>query len=269
VAESLSDKVVWITGGGTGLGKYLAVELARRGCDVAVSGRRADRLDEAVSAIRATGRRAWAIACDVTDDESVARAVAQVVREAGRLDIAVANAGFGVAGRIENLTAADWRRQFETNVVGLGSTVYHALPELKKTQGRVVLIGSVAGLVCSPGVGAYHASKYAVRAIGQTLSMELSGSGVSCTTIHPGFVESEIAQVDNQGVYRPELTDKRPAKLMWKTEPAARVMADAIASREREYVFTWHGKFAGFVGRHAPGLVHAILSRSASSYRRR
>ena len=88
MAESLAGKVAWITGGGSGLGLYLAVELARRGCDVAVSGRRVDRLAEAVAAIEATGRRGYAVACDVTDDASVAAAVAEVVAKAGRLDIA-------------------------------------------------------------------------------------------------------------------------------------------------------------------------------------
>ncbi len=269
MAESLAGKVAWITGGGSGLGLYLAVELARRGCDVAVSGRRVDRLAEAVAAIEATGRRGYAVACDVTDDASVAAAVAEVVAKAGRLDIAVANAGFGVGGRIETVDAAAWRRQFETNVVGLTSTIFHAMPELRKTKGRMVLVGSVSGFVASPGMAPYHASKYAVRAIGQSLSMELAGSGVSCTSIHPGFVASEIAQVDNTGVFRPEVADGRPAKLMWPTDRAARVMADAIVARRREFVFTFHGKVAAWLGMHAPWLVHAVASRFASNYRRR
>ena len=100
MAESLAGKVAWITGGGSGLGLYLAVELARRGCDVAVSGRRVDRLAEAVAAIEATGRRGFAVACDVTDDASVAAAVAEVVAKAGRLDIAVARPGAGSSRRM-------------------------------------------------------------------------------------------------------------------------------------------------------------------------
>ena len=110
-------------------------------------------------------------------------------------------------------------------------------------------------MVPTAGNGAYTASKYAVRAIGQTLSLELAGSGVSCTTLHPGFVASEIAQVDNQGHYSPERSDKRPAALMWPADRAARVMIDAIEKRKREYTFTAHGKLGAFIGQHMPGAI--------------
>ena len=85
----------------------------------------------------------------------------------------------------------------------------------------MVLIGSVASFIYTEKSGAYCASKAAVHAIGNTLSLELIGTGVSCTTIHPGFVESEIAQVDNQGVFDPSRPDPRPAQLMWSSERAA------------------------------------------------
>ena len=114
----------------------------------------------------------------------------------------------------------------------------------------------------SPGIGAYAASKFAVRAIGQTLAAELHGSGVSCTTIHPGYIESEIAQVDNQGRFDPQREDRRPKNLMWPADRAARAMVDAIAKRKREYTFTGHGKVGAFAGRHMPGLVHFGMTRN-------
>jgi NAD(P)-dependent dehydrogenase (short-subunit alcohol dehydrogenase family) len=255
------DKIVWITGAGSGIGRALALELARRGADVAVSGRRRDRLDEVVREIEALGRRGLAVPCDVTDEADVARAAQAVVDAFGRLDVCVANAGFGVMGSIEKLSADEWRRQLDTNVVGTAVTARHALPHLRATKGRLALVGSVAGTICAPGSGAYSASKYAVRAIGQTLSMELHGSGVSCTTIQPGFVESEIAKVDNEGKLDLARRDPRPAPLMWKTEAAARVMAEAIWARKREFTFTVHGKLGAFLGMHAPGLVHLVVSR--------
>ncbi len=257
-------KVVWITGGGSGIGLALALECARRGASVAVSGRRLDRLAAAVAAIEATGARGLAVRCDVTVDEDIAAAVAAVVAELGRLDVAVANAGFSVAGRIERLDGDDWRRQLNTNVVGAALTARYALPELLKTKGRVVLVASVASQLAYPAGGPYCASKYALRAIGQVLSLELHGTGVSCTLIHPGFVESEIARVDNQGVHDPERSDPRPAQLMWPADKAARVMASAIGARKREFVFTGHGRFAGFMGRHAPGLMHFAMTRGAA-----
>ena len=257
------DKVVWITGGGSGIGRGLAVACAKQGADVAVSGRRLDRLQSVVDEVTALGRRGAAVQCDVSDDDSVKAAVEIVVKEFGKLDVAVANAGFSVDGRIERLSGDDWRRQLNTNVVGSAMTARFALPELRKTNGRMVFVASVMGMMCSPGMGAYSASKYALRALGQTLSMELKGSNVTCTTIHPGFVESEIDQVDNSGQFHPDREDSRPQKLMWKPEDAGRVMAKAIHKRKREFTFTAHGKVGAWIGRHAPGLLHLAMPRRA------
>ena len=254
-------QVVWITGASSGLGRALALELARQGADVALSARRTDRLDALVREIQALGRRALAVPCDVCDEAAVSGAVESITQHFGKLDVAVANAGFGVTGRIERLSAEDWRRQLDTNVVGLALTARYALPELRKQRGRLVLIGSVAALLPGPGSGAYAASKAAVRSIGETLSVECAGSGVSVITVHPGYVESEIGRVDKQGQFDPTRVDRRPASLMWTAERAARVMTRAIHSRKREYVFTSHGKLGAFVGQHFPGLVQAVLSR--------
>lgn len=263
MTSRFEGQVVWITGASSGLGWALALEFARQGAHLALSARRVDRLETLVREIEALGRKAVAIACDVTDEAAVRGAVDQLVAHFGKLDIAVANAGFGVSGRIERLDAGAWRRQFDTNVVGLAMTARYALPQLRESHGRLVLIGSVSALLPGPGNGAYAASKAAVRSIGETLSVECAGSGVSVTTIHPGFVESDIARVDNQGHFDPNRADKRPAKLMWPADRAARVMLRAIARREREYVFTGHGKLGAFAGQHFPGLVHFALGLSA------
>jgi NAD(P)-dependent dehydrogenase (short-subunit alcohol dehydrogenase family) len=261
MAKRFKNQVVWITGGGSGIGRALAVEFAKEGATVAVSGRREDRLRETVEEVAAKGGKAIAVRCDVTDEASVAEAVQKVVRTLGGIDVAVANAGFSVAGRIEKLSAADWRRQLDVNVIGVAMTARYAIPHLRERRGRLVLIGSVVSMLTTPGFGAYSASKYAVRAIGQVLSAELHGSGVTCTTIHPGYVESEIAQVDNQGRFDPEREDRRPKNFMWSADRAARVMVDATAKRKREFTFTSLGKIGAFAGRHLPGVVHYGVTR--------
>lgn len=261
--------VVWITGGGSGIGRELALEMARRGARVALSGRRQDRLEEVADEIRALGADALPLACDVTDEAQIQRTVETILETWEQLDVVVANAGFSVSGRIENIDADAWRRQLDVNVVGVAMTARHTLAALRQTQGRIAIVGSVAGVVSSPGSGPYHASKYAVRAIGQTLAMELYSTGVTCTLVQPGFVESEIAQVDNQGHYDPNRPDPRPKKYMWPADRAARAMADAIHDRKREFTFTGFGKVAAFLGQHAPGLVHTVVTRSGKQYKRR
>ena len=91
--------------------------------------------------------------------------------------------------------------------------------------------------------------------------MELAGSGTSCTTVQPGFVDSQIRRVDNKGAFRADRRDPAPAKLMWPAPKAARVVVDAIWRREREFTFTGHGRAIAFLGRHTPGLVHFAATR--------
>lgn len=264
MSQRFENQIVWITGGGSGIGRACAKEFAAQGATVVVSGRRQEKLAEVVKEIEAGGGKADAVTCDVTSEESVAEAVRKIVEKHKKLDVAVANAGFGVMGTIEQLSADDWRRQLDTNVVGAAITAKAAIPELKKTKGRLALVGSVSAYVNMPGGAAYQASKHAVRAIGETLSLELKSAGVSCTTIHPGFVESDIARVDNKGVYHPEWKDRRPQKVMWKSEDAARVVVDAIFKRKREFVFTYHGIAAVWAARHLPGLTSFLIGLSSA-----
>ncbi|MBL4633445.1 MAG: SDR family NAD(P)-dependent oxidoreductase [Kofleriaceae bacterium] len=261
--HNFRDEVVWITGSSSGIGAALARDFAERGAIVCLSARRADKLEALANELGARGLRASVYPCDVTSEEDLEKTVAAIIGDHGQLDCAIANAGFGVSGRIESLTGEEWRRQLDVNVVGSALTAKYALPELRKSRGRLALVGSVMAMLSTPKSGAYAASKFAVRAIGQTLSMELHGSGVSCTTIHPGFVESDIARVDNSGTYLESRKDKRPAKLMWPTDKAAKVMVGAIARRKREFVFTGHGKVAGYLGRHFPGFVHFAQTRKS------
>ena len=261
MAVGFQDEVVWITGGGSGLGRAMALEFASRGCRVVVSGRRLERLEDTVAAATRAQGKVVALTCDVTNEQEQAEALQTIVKQFGRLDVVVANAGFSVDGRFANLTSAQWRKQFETNVFGLVMTVQQALPELSKTNGRIALISSVASMISYPGGSAYGSSKAAVRSIGLCLSQELHGTGVSCTTIHPGFVESEIAKVSNDGVFDADKSDPRPAKLMWASDHAARVMVRAIEKRKVEFIFTGHGHLFGFLGRHFPSLVHVLITR--------
>lgn len=261
MSKRFEGQTVWITGASSGLGREMALEFARQGADVAVSGRREARLEEVAAQVEALGKRGLPVVCDVRQEAEIEAAASSVVAAFGKMDVAVANAGFSVAGKVERLSADDWRRQLDTNVVGAALTARHALPHLRETQGRLGLVGSVSGLLSSPGFGAYTASKYALRAIGQTLSMELHGSGVSCTTLQPGFVTTEIGQVDNEGVFNPEARDKRPQQLMWPADKAARAMLGALHKRKREFIFTGHGKLGAWLGQHSPSLVHFFMTR--------
>ncbi|MCA9689122.1 MAG: SDR family oxidoreductase, partial [Myxococcales bacterium] len=249
----------WITGGGSGIGRALARRFVQEGAFVAISGRRADKLDTVCAELEAIGGRCCALPCDVTDEAQIIAAVRHLSRAQGRLDVVVANAGFCALGRVADLSADTWRRQLEVNLIGAAMTVRHALPWLEERGGRVALMSSAAAFLGLPSGAAYGASKAALSLLGATLSVELRGQGVSCTTLHPGFVESEIDQVDNQGRFDARRVDRRPRALMWTAEAAALPMIDAIYRRRRERAITGHARLAVALGRHLPGLSDRLL----------
>ena len=260
---------VLITGASSGIGAALAREFAAEGADLALLARRRDRLEALAAEIQKTGRRAAISICDVSRDGDLERAAGEARAVLGKIDVVVANAGFGVVGPLDSLSLEDYRRQLETNLFGVLRTVYATLEDLKRTRGRLVLVGSVSGHLGVPGSTAYTMSKFAVRGLAQALGHELAAHGVAVTLISPGFVESELAQVDNRGVYRPSARRRPiPRLIVMPTERAARKIVTAVARRRRESVITGFGKLAVFLQRHVPWLVAAGISRFAIKGRR-
>ena len=139
-------KVVLITGASSGIGEELARQLGRAGAKLCLAARRTDLLEKVAQEITDSGaEKPLPIECDVTRDGDLERAVSATVARWGRLDIAIANAGFGVIGALKQLALEDYQRQFDTNVFGVLRTIYAALPELEKAKGNIAIIGSVAG----------------------------------------------------------------------------------------------------------------------------
>jgi short-subunit dehydrogenase len=248
-----------ITGASSGIGAALAREFARCGADLVLLGRRAERLESLAAEIERGGRRALAMSADVTRDGDLERAVAEARAKLGRLHVVVANAGFGVVGPVERLTLDDYRRQFETNVFGVLRTVQATLPHLKTVRGQLVILGSVAGYVATPGSSPYSMSKFAVRALAEALGHELAPAGVAVTLVSPGFVDSEIRRVDNTGRFQSSSAEPVPAWLLVPTPTAARHIVRAVARRRRDVVITGHGKVVVFLQRHAPWLVAKVV----------
>jgi len=250
-----AGKTAFVTGASAGIGRALALELAREGADVAVAARRLELLEKLARDIEGLGRKALPIRCDVTREDDVRAALAAAVSAFGGLDVVVANAGFGVVGPVEELTMDDFRRQFETNVYGVLHTVKPAISALEKAHGRLALVGSVSGHVTVPGTGAYSMSKFAVRSLADALFHELRPKGIAVTLVSPGFIESDFRQVDNKGVHHPGADDPYPKWIVMPAETAARKIVRAIARGRREIVLTGHGKLAVFLQRHLPGVL--------------
>jgi short-subunit dehydrogenase len=261
----LRDKVVLITGASSGIGEALARELARRGASLVLTARRTDRLEALATELERDGARSITVACDVTKDGDLENATARAVEAFGRVDVVVANAGFGVGGPLESLTIDDYRRQFETNVFGVLRTIYASLEPLKKSRGTLVLMGSVGSYIAGPGASSYAMSKFAIRALADSLRGELAPHGVGVVLVNPGFVASEFRQVDNEGVHDKTARDPIPAWLQAPAAAAAREIANAIARETGERIVTGHGKVMVLVQRFAPSVMSWALRRRAQS----
>lgn len=258
---AFTGHVALVTGASSGIGAALGRELARQGAAVVLFARRAERLRELAAAIEREGGRALAVTGDVTRRDDLDRAVVAAREAFGRLDVAVANAGFGVGGVLERLSVDDYRRQFETNVFGVLHTIYATLDDLKATRGTLAIVGSVVGHVAPPGNSPYTMSKFAVRALADALRPELAPHAVAVVQIAPGFVASEIRLLDREGRPKAEARDPVPDWLVMPAETAALQIARAIAHRRRELVLTLHGKLALFLDRFAPFLLRPLLAR--------
>ncbi len=255
MAKRLDGKVAFITGASAGIGAAMAREFARRGADLILTARRWERLEALALELRAQGRRAVVVRCDVTVDGDLESAVAQGIETLGHIDYVIANAGFGVAGWFHRRSLDDYRRQFETNVFGVLRTAFATLDALQASRGCFAVMGSVMGYAATPGSSPYAMSKHAVRALAAALRNEWRPRGVAVTYLAPGFIDSEIRQVDNEGQRNPEARDTIPRWIRMRTDTAARKLVSAAVHRKREAVVTFHGKVAVFLARHTPGLL--------------
>lgn len=190
----MSTGWVVVTGASTGIGRACALRLAARGTSVLAGVRSDDDGQRLVEAAGEAKDRLVPLRLDVTDADSIAQAVTAV---AERLDGApllglVNNAGIALGGLQEFMPHAVWQRQFDVNVFGVINTTRALLPLLLAAKGRVVNISSVGGIIASPFMGPYHASKFAVEAITAGLRMELRPFGVWAACVEPGAVKTEI-----------------------------------------------------------------------------
>ena len=260
-------KSVLITGASSGIGEELAYQLAHSGAKLTLAARRQEELARVAQTIAAGGSPApLTVICDVARDGDIDRAVAEAVRQHGQLDVVFANAGFGVVGPFQKLSLDDYRRQFETNVFGVLRTLYAALPELEKTRGNFAIVGSVSGWVGSPGASPYAMSKFAVRALANSITPELRAAGVKLTLLSPGFVVSNIRRTDNRGKLHAGAADPVPAWIQMSTERCARQMLGAVARGQRERIITGHGKLLVALERFCPWIVRAFSGRVRPVY---
>ena len=233
--------VILITGCSSGIGKAAALAAAARGHRVYATARDLESLREL-----AGGGRIRTLPLDVTDTGSIGRAVASVLGEAGRLDALVNNAGYGQYGAVEDVTAEEWRREFDVNLFGAVELTRAVLPAMRQARrGTIVNVSSVAGKIAIPFAAPYCASKHALEAVSDALRVEVAPFGIRVVIIEPGPIATRFGErarasvarmLESSGPYSPFYrnaeramdTDFQAGKL--PPEAVARVIVRAIES---------------------------------------
>lgn len=224
-----ANKVVMITGASSGIGRGIALEIARRGASVGLLARREDLLQDLVDEITALGGRALASTADVRD-AAVVRTVADHFRkELGPIDVLIANAGIGTSAHAMQLQPDHVAEVININVLGAVNTVAAVAPEMvERGQGRLVAISSLAAYRGLAKSAAYCASKAAVSAYFESVRIDLRNTGVEVTIIHPGFIKTAI-------------TAGREAKMpyLMELEDGVKKIVSAIEKGKKIYSFPW------------------------------
>jgi short-subunit dehydrogenase len=189
-------RVIAITGASAGIGRATALRLARDGGKLLVCARRADRLEAVAAEIAAAGGEALPVAADVTQPGDMQRLVDRAVERFGRLDVMICNAGFGIYGIVDDVTADQMRRLIDVNYHGTFNAARAALPVFRRQRrDHLLIVSSIVGKRGVPYMGAYAATKFAQVGLAECLRAEVAGSGIHVSVVFPISTDTEFFDV--------------------------------------------------------------------------
>ena len=195
----LTGKVAVVTGASSGLGADAAEAYAEYGADVALLARRKEKLEKTAERVRAFGRKALPVTCDIASEDSIALAVEEVIAEFGKIDILLNNAGIAVGGAVDQLDLEDWNRAVQTNLTGTYLMSKHVVPYMKKNGGgKIVNISSINAIIGDkvPELArhSYNATKAGIRGLTMGMAASYGVDNITVNSIGPGLFESEMTE---------------------------------------------------------------------------
>ena len=258
----LKDRVAVVTGASSGIGRATAIELAREGCDLAISDVNDAGLAQTADAIRALGRRVLSHKVDVSDKERMRRYADEVAAEYGQVHVLVNNAGVTVTAEFADHSIEDFEWLIGINFWGVVYGCKFFLPYLKQAgEGHIVNLSSVFGLAGFPAQSSYCASKFAVRGFSESLWVELREHNIGVTSIHPGGVRTNIAK-SGRTSGPPELQQTAEgiiARAAVTPERCAKQIVNAIKKGKMRQLVAVESHAIDWVKRFSPALLQRLL----------
>ena len=271
MAESLKGKVVLITGASSGFGHDAAWLFAREGCSVVLAARRIDRLQALATAIQAEGGEAFAVPVDVANREEIELMVDTILDLYGQIDILFNNAGFGRQGWLENLAVErDIDTQIGVNLLGLIQVTHAILPHMiKRREGHIINMSSVAGWIAPPTYSIYSASKFGVRGFTDALRREVEPFGIDVSGIYPGWAPTEFSQHSGNSPMKTSII--RRVFPSTTSEAVAERVVELAKRPRRAVVMPWLFNIAIWADWFMPWLVDwitmTVLTKKRNSYK--
>jgi len=255
------DKVVIVTGSGSGIGRTAVQQLIREGAKVVVNGRDAKKLNDVVQGLP-PGSQALALAADVSDATQAKDLIEKTIAHFGRLDALINNAGVASNANLADTTPEIFKKVIDINILGCVFPTMHAIPHLEKTKGSIVMVSSIAGFYGLPRSASYSASKMALTALGQSLNFELEEKGIHVGVVYVGFTENDPDKkvMDSNG--KPMPIAARPASLQMKQEDTAKAILDCVRYRRKSVTLTFVGKLNRIMTKLFPFVTEMVLRRS-------
>jgi NAD(P)-dependent dehydrogenase (short-subunit alcohol dehydrogenase family) len=254
----LDGKVAVVSGTGPGLGREIALALAREGADVVVAARRADGVARLAAKLEGLGARALPVQCDVTDPDACHGVAEQAVAEFGGIDVLVANAFHD--GDFSTVLDADltaWRTTFDVNFFGAVQMVRSVAPHMKaRGGGQIVMVNTMSTERVEPLFGVYAASKAALKSITRTLAKELGGDGIRVNGVHPGYIWGRSVEVyferlaEERGVTAAEVHQEIADQIALGYIPDAAEIANVVAFLASDMARCLTGQSIGANGGH-------------------
>jgi butyryl-CoA dehydrogenase len=269
--KDLHGRVAAVTGAGSGIGRAIALELASRGCHLALADIDEENLNRTSNTVRRLGVTVSEAVVDVASRSAVHEWADKTVVEHGRVNVVINNAGVALGATVEDMSYEDLDWLFGINFWGVVHGTKAFLPHLKASgEGHIVNVSSVFGLMGIPTQSAYNAAKFAVRGFTEALRIELDieRCGVSCTTVHPGGIKTNIARnarFDAGSVARmgqdPERVIAASERVFITTpERAAKVILDAVVHDKRRVMVGPDAQFFKLLSLAPPALYQRIIA---------